>query len=62
MNGQMTYSETDNIIKDFIRRCDPYTPTRMPKFDLRGYTQYLEEHGIDGFHVTKEIMDMFKCE
>ena len=62
MNGQMTFSEKEEQMNNFICRCDPYSTVLMPKFDLRGYARYLEEHHLDGFSVTNEIMNMFQVE
>lgn len=59
MNGRMTKSERDRIVRDYIKRCDPYTKKETPKFDMRGYANYLEQNNIKGNDVTPEIMAMF---
>lgn len=59
MNGQMTKSERDKVVKDYIKRVDPYTKKQIPKFDMRGYANYLEQNNIRGNEVTPEIMSMF---
>ena len=59
MTGQMKKSERDNLVKDFIKRCDPYKKRKVPKYDMRGYADYLKNNGIQGKDVTPEILAMF---
>lgn len=59
MNGRMTKSERNRVVDDFIKRCDPYKSRKTPKFDLRGYADYLKKNHISGMDVTPEMMQMF---
>ena len=61
MNGQMTKSERQKIVSDFIKRCDPYAKTQTTyKFDMRGYADYLKKNQIDVENVPPDVVNMFK--
>lgn len=62
MNGQTALSkmEKKQIVKDFIRRVNPYEPQKEKiSIDLRAYAKYVEEKKLTGKDITKEILDMF---
>ena len=59
MNGQMKKSERDELVRDFIKRCDPYKKRSVPRYNMRGYADYLKSHDIQGKDVTPEILAMF---
>lgn len=61
MNGQTkSYSEKMAIMDEFIKRVNPYKKHEPLNFDIRGYSNYLEKHGIDGKNVPQHIVDMFR--
>lgn len=59
MTGQTKKSDRDKLVRDFIKRCDPYKKRSVPKYDMRGYAAYLKKNGIQGKDVTPEILAMF---
>lgn len=59
MTGQKKKSDRDRVVRDFIKRCDPYKKRSVPKYDMRGYANYLKSNNIQGKDVTPEILAMF---
>ena len=58
MNGQMKQSKAQ-LVQDCIRRVNPYEKQPPLAFDMRGYAQYVKEHGLSAKDITPEIMQMF---
>ena len=59
MTGQMRKSDRDKLVRDFIKRCNPYKKRKVPKYNMRGYAEYLKKNNIQGKDVTPEILAMF---
>ena len=60
MNGQTkSYKEKERIADDFIQRDNPYEKKASLKFDLRGYSEYLEKNHISGKYADDDIITMF---
>lgn len=55
-----SYSEKMAIMDEFIKRVNPYEKPQPLNFDIRGYSDYLDEHGIDGKNVPQHIVEKFK--
>lgn len=61
MNGQtISFKEKQAIADAFIERVNPYEKPEPLKFDLRGYSEYLKEHGITGKEVSPIVQRKFQ--
>ena len=47
-------------MNEYLKKYPPYKKREPLNFDLRGYTAYLEEHGIDGKNVPEEVVEKFR--
>ena len=52
--------ERKKAIDEYLKRVNVYQKREPLNFDLRGYTAYLEEHGIDGKNVPEEVVEKFR--
>lgn len=62
MSGQKKNSSKgkDIIVREYIKKTNPYKPLEPLKFDLRGYAACLKEYSISGKDVPEEIISKFQ--
>ena len=59
IGAKKQYDGRDKDIYEYLETHDVYNPPKWPKFDLRGYSKYIEEHNNPRNNVPKEISEMF---
>lgn len=60
MSGQIKVCDSKKELMDeYIKKYDPYTKRNELKFDLRGYSSYVETHNLNVEDITPDIMNMF---
>ena len=53
-------NEKDVLVREYIKRTNPYKPLEPFKFDLRGYAAYLKEQDASGKEVSEEVIAQFQ--
>ena len=53
-------NEKDVLVREYIKRTNPYKPLEPLKFDLRGYAAYLKEQDASGKEVSEEVIAQFQ--
>lgn len=63
MSGQVKkFDEHEKMMDEYISKHNPYEKYEPFKFDLRGYSEYIEKHNLKKEDITIELTNKFRTD